>query len=103
VSAGQEVRLERVLGRLVRDATGRPAGRIEDVEAEPDGDAYLVTYALLGPTRWVAQLLAVGYRLPTLRALGLGRKPRIRRVPWPWLDLSDPERPRLKPTVVGDD
>jgi sporulation protein YlmC with PRC-barrel domain len=101
--SSREMRLERLLGRLVVDATGRPAGRIEDVEAEPDGDAYLVTHALLGPESRLAQLLAAGYQLPMFRALGLGRKPHIRRVPWAWLDLSDPERPRLRASVVGDD
>ena len=103
MNGGREVRLERLLGRLVVDATGRPAGRIEDVEAEPDGDAYLVTHALLGPDSRLPQLLAVAYHLPTLRALGLGRKPHVRRVPWTWLDLSDPERPRLRPSVLEDD
>jgi sporulation protein YlmC with PRC-barrel domain len=103
VSASREVRLERLLGRLVVDATGRPAGRIEDIEAEPDGDAYLVTHALLGPESRLAQLLAAGYLLPKFRAVGLGRKPHIRRVPWTWLDLSDPERPRLRRSVLEDD
>jgi len=102
MSAGPEVRLERLLGRPVLDATGRPAGRIEDVEAEPAGDAYVVTHVLLGPDSRLAQLLAVGYQLPMLQALGLGRKPHIRRVPWTWLDLSDPERPRLRPSVLED-
>jgi sporulation protein YlmC with PRC-barrel domain len=102
MSAGREVRLERLLGRLVLDATGRPTGRIEDVEARPDGDAYVVTHVLLGPDGRLAQLLAGAYELPTLRGLGLGRKPRIRRVPWEWLDLSDPECPRLRASVRED-
>ena len=103
MSASREVRLERLLGRLVLDASGRAAGRIEDVEAEPDGDAYLVTHVLLGPDSRLAQLFAVGYQLPTLRAFGLGRKPQIRRVPWSWLDLPDPERPRLRESVLGQE
>jgi hypothetical protein len=33
--------------------------------------------------------------LPTLRALGIGQQRRLRPMPWHWIDLSDPERPRL--------
>ncbi|MFL5518869.1 MAG: hypothetical protein ACJ8DJ_22145 [Gemmatimonadales bacterium] len=94
------VRLERLLGRLVRDHLGVSVGRIEDVVAEPAGDAYRVTHVLVGPDGRLAQLFAAGYQLPTLRALGLGRKPRIRRLPWSWLELSDPDRPRLRAEVA---
>jgi sporulation protein YlmC with PRC-barrel domain len=94
------VRLERLLGRLLVDHLGVPVGRIEDVVAEPVGDAYRVTHVVVGPNGRVAQLFAVGYQLPTLRALGLGRKPRIRRLPWSWLDLSDPDHPRLRAEVA---
>lgn len=102
MSAAREVRLERLLGKLVVDAAGVPVGRIEELEAEPAGDAYLVTHAHLGPESHVARLLAFGHQLPTLRTLGIGRKPRMRRVPWAWLDLSDPERPRLRRSVLED-
>jgi sporulation protein YlmC with PRC-barrel domain len=97
------VRLERLLGRLVVDHLGVPVGRIEDVETEPDGEAYRVTQVIVGPEGSVAQLFAFGYQLPTLRALGLGRKPRTRRLPWSWLDLSDPEHPRLRREVRSDE
>jgi hypothetical protein len=103
VSAKREVRLERLLGALLVDAAGVPVGRIEDVEAVPAGDTYLVTHVLVGPDSALAQLLAFGHQLPTLRALGLGRKPQIRRIPWAWLDLSNPERPRLRASVLGGD
>lgn len=101
MSPVREIRLERLLGRLLVDAAGVAVGRIEDVEAVPDGDEYLVTHALVGAEGRIARLLAFTHQLPTLRALGLGRKPRIRRVPWAWLDLSDPERPRLRQSVVS--
>jgi sporulation protein YlmC with PRC-barrel domain len=103
VSAKREVRLERLLGRLLVDATGVPVGRIEDVEAYPDGEDYLVTHVVVVPEGRLAGLLAAMHRLPTLRALGLGRKPRTRRVPWTWLDLSDPSHPRLLPNVAEDE
>jgi sporulation protein YlmC with PRC-barrel domain len=99
----REVRLERLLGRLVMDAAGRAVGRIEDVEAEPRGEAYAVTYAVLGPEGQLARLLGFAHQLPTLRALGLGRPARTRRVPWAWIDFSDPMHPRLRPSVAASD
>jgi sporulation protein YlmC with PRC-barrel domain len=102
MSARREVRLERLLGKLVVDAAGIPFGRIEDVVAQPDGDEYLVTHALIGPESRLARMLTFAHQLPTLRALGLGRKPRLRRVPWSWLDLEDVERPRLRESVVEE-
>jgi sporulation protein YlmC with PRC-barrel domain len=103
MSARREVRLERLLGLLLVDATGVPVGRIEDVEAYPDGEEYLVTHVVVVPEGWLAGLRASMHQLPTLRTLGLGRKPRTRRVPWTWLDLSDPSHPRLLPTVAEDE
>ena len=100
MSAAGEVRLERLLGRQLVDAAGRAVGRIEDVEAEPEGEEYLVTHVVVGPEGWLEQLLGAAHQLPTLRGLGLGRKPRMRRVPWQWLDLSDPEHPRLLASVA---
>jgi hypothetical protein len=94
------VRVERLLGRLVVDHLGIAAGRIEDIVSEPDGDAYRVTHVILGPVGRVARMLAFGYQLPTFQAIGLGRKPRTRRLPWAWLDLVDPEHPRLRAEVA---
>lgn len=102
MSVRREVRLERLMGKLLVDATGVAVGRIEDVDASPDGEDYLVTHVLVGPEGRLARLLASLHQLPTLRAVGLGRKPRIRRIPWTWLDLSDPSHPRLLPTVAKD-
>jgi sporulation protein YlmC with PRC-barrel domain len=102
MSTAKEVRLERLLGKLVVDAFGLPFGRIEDVIAEPDGEEYLVTHIVIGPDSRLAHLLASAHELPTLRALGLGHRPRIRRVPWSWFDLTDPDRPQLRRSVAED-
>lgn len=85
------------------DATGVPVGRIEDVEAYPDGEDYLVTHVVVVPEGRLAGLRASMHLLPTLRALRLGQKPRTRRVPWTWLDLSDPSHPRLLPSIAEDE
>ena len=94
------IRLERLLGRRLVDARGHVVGCIEDVDAVPDGDEYLVTHVLVTSHRRLAWLQDLAHQIPVLRALGLGRPPRVRRMPWTWVDLSDPEQPRLLPTVV---
>jgi sporulation protein YlmC with PRC-barrel domain len=95
MTAQREVRLEDLLGKTVRNQHGRAIGCIEDVRVEPDGEDYLVTQFLIGPLEWLPRLLAFIGQLPTFRALGLGREPRVRPIPWHWIDLSDPERPIL--------
>ena len=96
----REIQLERLLGTLVVDAHGYAVGRIEDVVAEPEGDEYLVTHVVLGPHGRLSRLLGFAHQIPTLEALGLSRPARIKRLPWDWLDLSDPDHPRLRPTVA---
>jgi sporulation protein YlmC with PRC-barrel domain len=96
----QELRLERLIGRVLTDAAGRTVGRVQDVVAEPDGDEYLVTHLVVGPNGRIARLLAFGHQIPVLQAVGLGRPPRVRRIPWGWLDLADAEHPRLLKSVI---
>lgn len=96
MSPPAEIRVERLLDRRLVDAQGMAFGRIREVEAEPRGDAYLVTAVLVGPEGKLARALAFLHQLPTLRAVGIGRRPRVRRVPWSWLDLTDPANPRLR-------
>jgi hypothetical protein len=102
MTAAREIRLERLLGRLLVDAFGHPVGVVEEVVTEPHGDEYFVTHVVVGPHAPLARALAFGHQIPVLEALGLGRKPRVRRLPWEWLDLTDPERPRLRETVAED-
>jgi sporulation protein YlmC with PRC-barrel domain len=96
----QNLRLERLLGRTLADADGRPVGLIEDVVAEPEGDEYVVTHVVVGPHAPFARILAFAHQIPVLTALGLGRPARVKRLPWGWLDLADPDRPRLFRTVI---
>jgi hypothetical protein len=91
----KEIRYEDVVGRAVRNQYGRPIGLIADLRVEPDGEDYLVTEFLLGPLELLPRLRAFVGELPTFRTLGIGQEARLRRIPWCWIDLSDPERPRL--------
>lgn len=96
IVAGREVQVEELLGRVVRTAAGRPVGRIEELRVEPQGEDYVVTEIVLGELGLIAQLFAMAAQLPTFQALGLNRRYRTRAVPWHWLDLSDPARPRFR-------
>jgi hypothetical protein len=100
MTASVSLRLERLLGRRLVDALGHEVGCIEDVVAEPVGDEYLVTHVVVTTSNRLARLMGFAHQIPTLRAFGLGRHPRIRRIPWTWLDLSDPDQPRLMRTVA---
>ncbi len=96
----REVRLDELLGRVVRSAAGRPIGVIQDVRARPHGEEYLVHEILLSELGFKAKLLSMLQQLPTFRALGLGRPYHIRPIPWNWLDLSDPEHPRFRDSAL---
>ncbi|HEX6434734.1 MAG TPA: hypothetical protein VFZ87_10850 [Gemmatimonadales bacterium] len=100
----REVRLEQLLGQVVRSPAGRPVGQIEDLRVEPEGDDYVVREVIVGELGLLAKLLGVAAQLPTFQALGLGRRRyRTRAIPWSWLDLSDPERPRFRSSVTTED
>jgi hypothetical protein len=91
----QRVKFEDLVGRVVRNAHGRPIGRIEDARMEPDGDEYLISHFMIGPLGRVTRIRAFLGELPTLRALGIGNERDLRPLPWHWFDLSDPVRPVL--------
>ena len=95
MTQGREIRLEELLGRVVRTAAGRPAGRITDVRVEPDGEEYVVREVILGELGLRARLLSMAAQLPTLQSLGIGGRYRTRAIPWHWLDFSDPSKPRF--------
>lgn len=94
--AAREIRLEEILGRVVRTAAGWPVGQIEDVIAVPEGEDYVVRDVILGELGLRARLFSMAAQLPTLKSLGMAGHYRVRAVPWEWLDFSDPHRPRFK-------
>ena len=97
----REVRFEDLVGKVVRNPQGRAIGRIEELRIEPDGEDYLVTEYLIGSLDRLSRLLEFLGQLPTFRALGIGQAPRIRPIPWHWIDLSDPTRPVLREIAVS--
>jgi len=85
------VHFELLLGRKVHDSEGRRVGRILEVHAESEGKDCVVREYLLGTA---ALLTRLGISAGRMVGLPLHREPI--RVPWDQMDLSDPERPRLR-------
>lgn len=81
---GDKIRFELLLGKKVLDPEGARVGRILSVTAEMNGEDCVVREYHLGTAALLARL---GISV-------FGKKPL--RVPWDLMDLSDPERPRLR-------
>jgi hypothetical protein len=91
----REIRVDLLLGRVVRDAAGRRVGRIEDMRVARNGRDWIVTHFLLGPVGWRQRLSPTGLRLRWHTLRGTERAA-LRRLRWDALDLSDPASPRLR-------
>jgi hypothetical protein len=88
------VRVQDLVGRRVVDANGKGAGRIESIRASWKGDHCLVEAFELGSA---ALLHRLGISAARLFGWPLAGEPR--RVPWQQMDLSDPEKPKLRCAV----
>jgi hypothetical protein len=89
VAARNELRLESLLGRAVRDPGGRIVGRIEEFRAEREGEHWVVRRYHLGPAGLLERL--------AVRHLNWLPRPRPQGyvVAWDQLSLDDPKQPRL--------
>jgi hypothetical protein len=96
---GRRVRVQLLLGKKVRDPSGKCAGRIEEIVAEEDGDECLVSHYLLGRSGLIQRLSVTDLSVFFLRFLGALGRPRDHRVSWEQMDLSDPRRPRLRCSI----
>ena len=90
-----EVHVERLLGRPVVDVYGRCVGRIEEIRTEREESHWVVRSYVLGIGGFLERLAAGAIAQALLGPLA-GRR-RRRTVGWQELDLSDVERPRLRP------
>jgi len=79
----RQVRVQDLIGRAVRDVDGNVVGRIQEIRAHWRGDDCFIDEFELG-----------GRAL--LERLGIGGKREPRKVPWQEMDLSDPQKPRLR-------
>jgi hypothetical protein len=91
----RKVHLEQLLGKQVRDPDEVKVGRILSIHAEIEGDECIVRSYDLG-----AAALMENLGISILRvARGLVQAEPL-RVPWDQLDLSDPDHPRLRCSLV---
>ena len=91
----QEVHLELLIGKQVRDPSGKAVGRIEEVRAKQQGEQWIIQEYLIGRAALLERLSAWTIGLSILHILGARKINSGYRVPWDQLDLTDPEQPRL--------
>jgi sporulation protein YlmC with PRC-barrel domain len=91
--SGKTVRVQALVGELVYDVNGARVGRIRSIQAESEGEDCVVREYHLGGA---ALLYRLG--LSALRLVGWHGHGKPLCVPWDQLDISDPERPRLRCT-----
>lgn len=91
-----DVHVELLLGRKVFDVDGEKVGRIEEFRAKHDGNACHIDSYLVGTSALIERLSAWSLVRPIKRALKTRNVYSVFEVPWQEMDLSDPERPRLK-------
>jgi len=92
--SAREVKVEQLVGRIVRDAAGHRVGRLAEIVAKKDGAELVVSGYIVGPVAWIHRFAVAGLGL---RMRGLGQ---VYRVEWDQMDLSDPRQPR---TTCGRD
>src|SRR4051812_14590396 len=102
----RRVRVHGLLSKRVRDAAGRPAGRVEELVARVAGGECLVEEYVLGREGLLERLSVSiaglsGTMIGLLGAHGTGGgRERSRHVPWHLMDLADPRHPRLRCTLA---
>ena len=84
-----ELRLELLLGRRVRDADGRVVGRLEEFRARREGEHWAVTEYDIGPAAMLERL--------AVRHFGVTWPGRVHgyRATWEQLNVENPDRPTL--------
>jgi hypothetical protein len=85
---GEDIHLDRLLGRVVHARNNQPVGRIHEFRTEQQGSEWTVSEYVIGAAG-LLERLGIGLRLI------LGVRPRGHVARWDQLDISDPEHPRL--------
>ena len=91
-----EINVELLIGRKVRDVDGEKVGRIEEIKVERDDKSCVLDSYLIGSSALIERMSAWTLVRPIARALHGRRFYSLYQVPWQDMDLSDPQRPRLR-------
>lgn len=98
----RELLLSQLIGCMVRDADGRKVGRVEEllakIELHEHGNDYVVAEFHVGEYGLVEALTGGVFAQKLFQRLGPVIGYRRFRIPWEWMDLSDPVHPRLSHT-----
>jgi sporulation protein YlmC with PRC-barrel domain len=90
-----EINAELLLGRKVCDVNGEKVGRIEEFQVEREDKACVVNAYLVGTSALIDRLSAWTLIRPISKSLS-GRVFSTYHIPWQDMDLTDPERPKLR-------
>jgi sporulation protein YlmC with PRC-barrel domain len=91
-----DVRVELLVGTTVHDIDGKKIGRIEEIRVERQETALLVETYLIGASALIERLSAWTLVRPIKRLLRTRHIYSLYEVPWQEMDLSDPNRPKLR-------
>ena len=98
----RELLLSNLIGRQVRDADGLKVGRIEEllarIELHEHGNDYVVVEFHVGAYGLLEALTGGVFAQKLVQRMGSVVGYRRFRIPWEWMDLSDPLHPRLNHT-----
>jgi len=98
----RELLLSNLIGRQVRDADGLKVGRIEEllarIELHEHGNDYVVVEFHVGAYGLLEALTGGVFAQKLVQRIGSVVGYRRFRIPWEWMDLSDPLHPRLNHT-----
>jgi hypothetical protein len=82
-------------GKKVLALNGKSIGRLEEIYAKADRGQFFVAEFLVGSYALLERLAAWSIGRAVLKVLGAKRQEGY-RIRWDQLDLSDPQRPRLR-------
>ena len=91
-----EIRVELLVGTTVLDIDGKNIGRIEEIRVQRGDKALLVETYLIGASALIERLSAWTLVRPIKRLLRARHIYSLYEVPWQDMDLSDPNRPKLR-------
>lgn len=96
----REILLNDLIGKVVRDPDGRKVGRIEEllaiIELHADDNDYVVSEFAVGAYGLLEAFTGGAFARRLLQRLGRFASYRRYRIQWDRIDLTDPDRPRLK-------
>ncbi|HEX8903790.1 MAG TPA: hypothetical protein VF771_02975 [Longimicrobiaceae bacterium] len=93
--SAREAHVELLMGRVVHDRDGVRLGRLEEIRAVAHGGQLYVSQYLVGRYGVASRLTSTTLVPRLLHLIGIARKKSGYLVPWTWMDLSDPEHPRV--------